>query len=97
MTNVRPAELLHNQRAPESIRWPRRVAAGAFLILVTYIGVMHAATRDTRDTRQLIRQTLAERGEDDPENENENLFKVATLTNKGLYLNYASQILANGI
>jgi len=39
----------------------RRVAAGALLILVTYIGVMHAATRDAR---QLIRQTLAERGED---------------------------------
>ena len=39
----------------------RHVAAGALLILVTYIGVMHAATRDAR---YLIRQSLAERGED---------------------------------
>ena len=39
----------------------RRVAAGAFLILATYIGVMHSAARDAS---QLIRQTLAERGED---------------------------------
>ena len=39
----------------------RGVAAGALLILVTYIGVMHAATRDARE---LIRQRLTERGEE---------------------------------
>ena len=42
-------------------RSARRVAAGALLILTTYIGVMHAATRDAS---QLIRRTLAERSED---------------------------------